>query len=150
MLEAGNNSELPPIPGKRYFTIGEVSELCGVKPHVLRYWEQEFPQLKPVKRRGNRRYYQRQDVLVIRQIRSLLYEQGFTIGGARNRLQGDEARDDLTQAQQIVRQLAASWKKFCGSCADELWRGSGFSLTLCKTPEKPSPHHSHDSRACAC
>ena len=82
MLEPGNNSELPPIPGKRYFTIGEVSELCGVKPHVLRYWEQEFPQLKPVKRRGNRRYYQRQDVLIIRQIRSLLYEEGFTIGGA--------------------------------------------------------------------
>jgi DNA-binding transcriptional MerR regulator len=105
MLEPGNNSELPPIPGKRYFTIGEVSDLCGVKPHVLRYWEQEFPQLKPVKRRGNRRYYQRQDVLVIRQIRSLLYEQGFTIGGARNRLQGDVARDDLTQAQQIVRQI---------------------------------------------
>ncbi len=105
MLEPGNNDELPPIPGKRYFTIGEVSELCGVKPHVLRYWEQEFPQLKPVKRRGNRRYYQRQDVLVIRQIRSLLYEQGFTIGGARNRLQGEEAREDLTQAQQIVRQM---------------------------------------------
>ncbi len=82
MLEASNNNELPVIPGKRYFTIGEVSELCGVKPHVLRYWEQEFPQLKPVKRRGNRRYYQRQDVLMIRQIRSLLYEQGFTIGGA--------------------------------------------------------------------
>jgi hypothetical protein len=81
MLEPSNNSELPPIPGKRYFTIGEVSDLCGVKPHVLRYWEQEFPQLKPVKRRGNRRYYQRQDVLVIRQIRGLLYEQGFTIGG---------------------------------------------------------------------
>jgi DNA-binding transcriptional MerR regulator len=96
---------LPSIPAKRYFTIGEVSDLCGVKPHVLRYWEQEFPQLKPVKRRGNRRYYQRQDVLVIRQIRSLLYEQGFTIGGARSRLQGDEARDDLTQAQQIVRQI---------------------------------------------
>ncbi len=105
MLEPGNNSELPAIPGKRYFTIGEVSDLCGVKPHVLRYWEQEFPQLKPVKRRGNRRYYQRQDVLVIRQIRSLLYEQGFTIGGARNRLQGEEAREDLSQAQQIVRQL---------------------------------------------
>ena len=81
MLEPSNNSDLPPIPGKRYFTIGEVSDLCGVKPHVLRYWEQEFPQLKPVKRRGNRRYYQRQDVLIIRQIRSLLYEQGFTIGG---------------------------------------------------------------------
>jgi DNA-binding transcriptional MerR regulator len=86
MLEPKNNAQLPAIPGKRYFTIGEVSDLCGVKPHVLRYWEQEFPQLKPVKRRGNRRYYQRQDVIVIRQIRSLLYEQGFTIGGARQRL----------------------------------------------------------------
>ena len=93
MLEPSNNAELPAIPGKRYFTIGEVSDLCGVKPHVLRYWEQEFPQLKPVKRRGNRRYYQRQDVLVIRQIRSLLYDQGFTIGGARQRLAGDEARE---------------------------------------------------------
>ena len=92
MLEPKNNDELPAIPGKRYFTIGEVSELCGVKPHVLRYWEQEFPQLKPVKRRGNRRYYQRQDVIIIRQIRSLLYEQGFTIGGARNKLGGEEAR----------------------------------------------------------
>ncbi len=105
MLEPSNNDELPAIPGKRYFTIGEVSELCGVKPHVLRYWEQEFPQLKPVKRRGNRRYYQRQDVLVIRQIRGLLYEQGFTIGGARNRLEGEEAREDVTQTQQIVRQM---------------------------------------------
>ena len=105
MLEPSNNDELPAIPGKRYFTIGEVSELCGVKPHVLRYWEQEFPQLKPVKRRGNRRYYQRQDVLVIRQIRALLYEQGFTIGGARNRLEGEEAREDATQTQQIVRQM---------------------------------------------
>jgi len=105
MLEPANNDELPPIPGKRYFTIGEVSELCGVKPHVLRYWEQEFPQLKPVKRRGNRRYYQRQDVLIIRQIRSLLYEEGFTIGGARQRLTGEEAKTDLSQSQQIVRQL---------------------------------------------
>jgi DNA-binding transcriptional MerR regulator len=86
MLEASHNNELPVIPGKRYFTIGEVSELCAVKPHVLRYWEQEFPQLKPVKRRGNRRYYQRQDVLTIRQIRTLLYEHGFTIGGARQQL----------------------------------------------------------------
>ncbi|MDR9437776.1 MAG: MerR family transcriptional regulator [Thiohalophilus sp.] len=86
MLEPTNNNELPPIPGKRYFTIGEVSELCAVKPHVLRYWEQEFPQLKPVKRRGNRRYYQRQDVIMIREIRSLLYEQGYTIGGARLQL----------------------------------------------------------------
>ncbi len=105
MLEPSHNHELPAIPGKRYFTIGEVSELCAVKPHVLRYWEQEFPQLKPVKRRGNRRYYQRQDVLVIRQIRGLLYDQGFTIGGARQRLEGEEARDDQSQSQQIVRQM---------------------------------------------
>lgn len=81
---------LPPIPAKRYFTIGEVSELCGVKPHVLRYWEQEFTQLKPVKRRGNRRYYQHHEVLLIRRIRELLYEQGFTISGARNRLDEHE------------------------------------------------------------
>ncbi|NMM26119.1 MAG: MerR family transcriptional regulator [Glaciimonas sp.] len=79
---------LPPIPAKRYFTIGEVSDLCGVKPHVLRYWEQEFTQLKPVKRRGNRRYYQHHEVLLIRHIRELLYEQGFTINGARNKLGG--------------------------------------------------------------
>ena len=105
MLEPGNNDELPPIPGKRYFTIGEVSELCAVKPHVLRYWEQEFPQLKPVKRRGNRRYYQRQDVLIIRQIRSLLYGDGFTIGGARQRLTGEQAKVDVSQSQQIVKQL---------------------------------------------
>ena len=105
MLEAANNNELPAIPGKRYFTIGEVSELCAVKPHVLRYWEQEFPQLKPVKRRGNRRYYQRHDVLMIRQIRSLLYEQGFTIGGARQKLSGSEAKDDVNQSQQIIRQM---------------------------------------------
>jgi len=105
MLEPGNNDTLPPIPGKRYFTIGEVSELCAVKPHVLRYWEQEFPQLKPVKRRGNRRYYQRQDVLIIRQIRSLLYEEGFTIGGARLKLTGDEAKTDVSQSQQIIRQI---------------------------------------------
>jgi DNA-binding transcriptional MerR regulator len=105
MLEPGNNNQLPPIPGKRYFTIGEVSELCGVKPHVLRYWEQEFPQLKPVKRRGNRRYYQRQDVLIIRQIRNLLYDQGFTIGGARLQLTGESAKDDVNQSQQIVKQV---------------------------------------------
>ena len=105
MLEPGNNNELPPIPGKRYFTIGEVSDLCAVKPHVLRYWEQEFPQLKPVKRRGNRRYYQRQDVLIIRQIRSLLYDEGFTIGGARLRLTGDDAKIDVSQSQQIIKQV---------------------------------------------
>ncbi len=92
-MEAPNNANtsLPPIPAKRYFTIGEVSELCGVKPHVLRYWEQEFAQLKPVKRRGNRRYYQHHEVLLIRRIRELLYEEGFTISGARHRLaQGEE------------------------------------------------------------
>ncbi len=86
MESSRRKAELPPIPAKRYFTIGEVSELCGVKPHVLRYWEQEFTQLKPVKRRGNRRYYQHHEVLLIRRIRELLYEQGFTISGARNRL----------------------------------------------------------------
>ena len=83
-----SKEELPPIPAKRYFTIGEVSELCGVKPHVLRYWEQEFNQLKPVKRRGNRRYYQHHEVLLVRRIRELLYNEGFTISGARNRLDG--------------------------------------------------------------
>ena len=82
---------LPPIPAKRYFTIGEVSDLCAVKPHVLRYWEQEFSQLKPVKRRGNRRYYQHHEVLLIRRIRDLLYEQGFTINGARHRLESETA-----------------------------------------------------------
>ena len=93
MMEASprdtGNEPLPAIPAKRYFTIGEVSELCGVKPHVLRYWEQEFSQLRPVKRRGNRRYYQHHEVLLVRRIRELLYSQGFTISGARNRL--DEA-----------------------------------------------------------
>jgi DNA-binding transcriptional MerR regulator len=86
MEQSRKKADLPPIPAKRYFTIGEVSELCGVKPHVLRYWEQEFTQLKPVKRRGNRRYYQHHEVLLIRRIRELLYEEGFTINGARNRL----------------------------------------------------------------
>lgn len=105
MLEPSHNDELPVIPGKRYFTIGEVSELCAVKPHVLRYWEQEFDQLNPVKRRGNRRYYQRQDVLMIRQIRALLYDQGFTIGGARLRLSSDEAKDESSQYKQLIRQM---------------------------------------------
>ena len=105
MLEPSTSNDLPAIPGKRYFTIGEVSDLCGVKPHVLRYWEQEFPQLTPLKRRGNRRYYQRQDVMLIRQIRSLLYEHGFTIGGARQRLSGEEARIDISQSRQIIHQL---------------------------------------------
>lgn len=105
MLEPSHNDELPVIPGKRYFTIGEVSELCAVKPHVLRYWEQEFPQLKPVKRRGNRRYYQRQDVMTIRQIRSLLYDQGFTIGGARLQMSNDSVPDNSSQFSQLVTQM---------------------------------------------
>lgn len=104
MLEASNNNELPTIPGKRYFTIGEVSDLCGVKPHVLRYWEQEFPQLKPVKRRGNRRYYQRHDVLMIRQIRSLLYDDGFTIGGARQKLAVNDSKDS-NENQSVIREM---------------------------------------------
>ena len=87
--ENKDGAALPPIPAKRYFTIGEVSDLCGVKPHVLRYWEQEFTQLRPVKRRGNRRYYQHHEVLLVRRIRELLYRDGFTISGARNRLDGD-------------------------------------------------------------
>ena len=97
--------DLPPIPAKRYFTIGEVSELCGVKPHVLRYWEQEFTQLKPVKRRGNRRYYQHHEVLLIRRIRELLYEEGFTISGARNRLDNAITGDDR-QETRIARTAA--------------------------------------------
>ncbi|KGK43249.1 MerR family transcriptional regulator [Nitrincola sp. A-D6] len=97
------NPELEPIPSKRYFTIGEAAKLCDLKPHVLRYWEQEFQQIQPVKR-NNRRYYQRQDLLLIRQIRSLLYEQGFTITGARQWLSGDEANDDTARYQQLLRQ----------------------------------------------
>ena len=103
MLEAKNNDELPLIPPKRYFTIGEVGELCAVKPHVLRYWEAEFPQLKPMKRRGNRRYYQRQDVILVRQIRGLLYEQGFTIGGARQQLVGEDAKEDRAQSGIVIK-----------------------------------------------
>ena len=100
-------ADLPPIPAKRYFTIGEVSDLCAVKPHVLRYWEQEFTQLKPVKRRGNRRYYQHHEVLLIRRIRDLLYEQGFTINGARHRLETEALRDaDLTPVPRMSRPAA--------------------------------------------
>ncbi len=95
-------NSLPPIPAKRYFTIGEVGELCGVKPHVLRYWEQEFTQLRPMKRRGNRRYYQHHEVLMIRRIRELLYEQGFTINGARNKLQ------ELAQLEREQRRSSAT------------------------------------------
>ena len=114
MLDPGDNSELPPIPGKRYFTISEVSDLCRVKPHVLRYWEQEFPKLRSVKRRGNRRYYQHHDVQLIREIRNLLYIEGFTISGARNRLMHEtqppaparaQALAVLAQGLEEVRQL---------------------------------------------
>jgi DNA-binding transcriptional MerR regulator len=104
MLEPSNNHQLPTIPGKRYFTIGEVSDLCAVKPHVLRYWEQEFPNLNPVKRRGNRRYYQREDVILIRQIRSLLYDQGFTIGGAKQRMEGVVTKKENTPYNQLLEQ----------------------------------------------
>jgi DNA-binding transcriptional MerR regulator len=104
MLDSSAKMQLPPIPAKRYFTIGEVSDLCGVKPHVLRYWEQEFTQLKPVKRRGNRRYYQHHEVLLIRKIRELLYEQGFTISGARNRLDGAEEKVEIVETPQLSTQ----------------------------------------------
>jgi DNA-binding transcriptional MerR regulator len=103
MLDISNNNELPAIPAKRYFTIGEVSDLCAVKPHVLRYWEQEFPQLKPLKRRGNRRYYQRHDVLLVRQIRGLLYDHGFTIGGAKQQLSDTE--DSSAVDPVLIKQL---------------------------------------------
>jgi DNA-binding transcriptional MerR regulator len=107
-MENPSKVQLPAIPAKRYFTIGEVSDLCGVKPHVLRYWEQEFTQLKPVKRRGNRRYYQHHEVLLIRRIRDLLYEQGFTISGARNRL--DEQGNVESQLKEIKSSNATSSK----------------------------------------
>lgn len=120
MPETMPTHKLPDIPGKRYFTIGEVSRLCGVKTHVLRYWEQEFTQLRPVKRRGNRRYYQREDVLLIRHIRALLYEQGYTIGGARQQLEATapggaascpslySLRDIIGELEDIARTLAAA------------------------------------------
>ena len=109
MEQSRRKAELPPIPAKRYFTIGEVSDLCGVKPHVLRYWEQEFTQLKPVKRRGNRRYYQHHEVLLIRRIRELLYEEGFTISGARNRL--DELVSEPAKPARAARSNLASLRK---------------------------------------
>jgi DNA-binding transcriptional MerR regulator len=108
MVSLSDREELPPIPAKRYFTIGEVSELCGVKPHVLRYWEQEFTQLKPVKRRGNRRYYQHHEVLLVRRIRQLLYEEGFTISGARNRLDDGIGRVERAERAEQAEVVAAS------------------------------------------
>ncbi len=107
MQLASNGKHNESIPAKRYFTIGEVSDLCDVKSHVLRYWEQEFPSLSPVKRRGNRRYYQRHDVLLIRQTRSLLYEQGYTIEGARKKLSGDDVSNDNNLSSQLVNQLVS-------------------------------------------
>ena len=104
---SNSRDELPPIPAKRYFTIGEVSDLCGVKPHVLRYWEQEFTQLRPVKRRGNRRYYQHHEVLLVRRIRELLYQEGFTISGARNRLEDAPGKVlDTAEAQSDGKQAS--------------------------------------------
>ena len=107
-LKPHDGGELPPIPAKRYFTIGEVSELCGVKPHVLRYWEQEFNQLKPVKRRGNRRYYQHHEVLLVRRIRELLYSQGFTISGARNRLDEGGVFEDVAVDKSAGEKMSSS------------------------------------------
>ncbi|AKC71142.1 MerR family transcriptional regulator [Pandoraea oxalativorans] len=127
---------LPPIPAKRYFTIGEVSELCGVKPHVLRYWEQEFTQLRPVKRRGNRRYYQHHEVLLIRRIRELLYEQGFTINGARNRLEADTPRGARTSAATAGAQVDASTSGEPGDAAldvDDLRRRIESVIDLLKS-----------------
>lgn len=104
MLDQGHNKSLPPIPAKRYFTIGEVSKLCDVKQHVLRYWENEFDNLNPVKRRGNRRYYQRNDVIMIRQIRSLLYDHGYTISGARQKLNGKVEEKEASRSYQLIQQ----------------------------------------------
>ena len=104
-----SKDDLPPIPAKRYFTIGEVSELCGVKPHVLRYWEQEFTQLKPVKRRGNRRYYQHHEVLLVRRIRELLYREGFTISGARNRLEVGPGKEAPNHRNRNAGTVCARW-----------------------------------------
>jgi DNA-binding transcriptional MerR regulator len=115
---ANSKANLPPIPAKRYFTIGEVSELCGVKPHVLRYWEQEFTQLKPVKRRGNRRYYQHHEVLLIRRIRQLLYDEGFTISGARHRLDqgaGETSAKTTGEAKMSVTSLRSEIKNVLDS-----------------------------------
>ena len=111
MFDPTHNNELPAIPDKRYFTIGEVSELCEVKPHVLRYWEQEFPQLSPVKRRGNRRYYQREDVELVRTIRGLLYAQGYTIGGARQRLSSEQREPSAAEVQAVIRETIGELHK---------------------------------------
>ena len=123
--KADSRVPLPPIPAKRYFTIGEVSELCGVKPHVLRYWEQEFTQLRPMKRRGNRRYYQHHEVLLVRRIRELLYEQGFTISGARNRL-SESAHNGRRKESGVV---AASAVAVASAVADVTAAAPGPALS---------------------
>jgi DNA-binding transcriptional MerR regulator len=122
-------NSLPSIPAKRYFTIGEVGELCGVKPHVLRYWEQEFTQLRPIKRRGNRRYYQHHEVLMIRRIRDLLYEQGFTISGARNKMQ------ELAQSQKAFRKDALNVVDESDDFSDELETDESFSGDEATSPK---------------
>ena len=139
MLDQAPKVQLPPIPAKRYFTIGEVSELCGVKPHVLRYWEQEFTQLKPVKRRGNRRYYQHPEVLLIRKIRELLYEQGFTISGARNRLDGPDVKSETAATTGIASAVTNTSQPVLGSNnqtnimqADDNLQTAGFDLLFFK------------------
>ncbi len=121
-----NKGELPPIPAKRYFTIGEVSDLCAVKPHVLRYWEQEFAQLKPVKRRGNRRYYQHHEVLLIRRIRDLLYEQGFTINGARHRLESEMPPMGATRPEPPMTVAPSS----LGAATPPTRKGDGLDTTM--------------------
>jgi len=134
MTEQVAKVPLPPIPAKRYFTIGEVSELCGVKPHVLRYWEQEFTQLKPVKRRGNRRYYQHHEVLLIRRIRELLYEQGFTISGARNRLDDIDFNAKAGHAEKpaSVKGLVSTPAEFEPATAADEGKGSAFDYQAVK------------------
>jgi DNA-binding transcriptional MerR regulator len=128
------NAALPPIPAKRYFTIGEVADLCGVKTHVLRYWEQEFTQLRPVKRRGNRRYYQHHEVLMIRRIRDLLYEQGFTISGARNKLQelAHAERSSVSHDVLDAAEIAMPVEPLSSSLAIPDWRVQGTSADLQK------------------
>ncbi len=131
---------LPPIPVKRYFTIGEVGELCGVKPHVLRYWEQEFTQLRPMKRRGNRRYYQHHEVLMIRRIRDLLYDQGFTISGARNKLQ------ELVQTERDRRKTGAAPEEVLVEGVEatdidqEEWEAAANALPNGHAPAAPGAH----------
>jgi DNA-binding transcriptional MerR regulator len=140
-----DTSRLPAIPAKRYFTIGEVSELCGVKPYVLRYWEQEFTQLKPMKRRGNRRYYQHHEVLLIRRIRDLLYDQGFTISGARNRLSEAaalESADDALDAASLTRITPAAHASAHAMAA--LNHPATAELRLPVLPANPTPDQVRD------